>query len=102
MMWDIGIFNRMENRNLIIKRIIRLPNDTIEIRQWSLQKWRIVGRTIPCGRVCYHTEEIYKVPEDHVFVLGDNRKTVWTTVYRIYTADNIKGTMALDISKLMR
>ena len=35
---DLGIFNRMENRNLLIKRIIGLPGDVIEIRSQGVYR----------------------------------------------------------------
>lgn len=101
---DIGIFNRMENRNLIIKRIIGLPNDTIEIRSNGVYRnGELLEEPYLVEEYAYHTEEIYKVPEDHVFVLGDNRKnSMDSRSIGFIPIDNIKGTMVLDISKLMR
>src|SRR5690554_4888422 len=101
---DLGIFNRMQNRNLLIKRVIGLPGDTIEIRNHGIfRNGELLEEPYLVEDFVYDTEEYYLVPEDHVFVLGDNRKnSMDSRSIGFIPIDNIKGTMVLDISKLLR
>jgi signal peptidase I len=101
---DLGIFNRMENRNLIIKRIIGLPGDIIEIRSEGVYRnGDLLEEPYLVEEFVYDSTEYYIVPEDHVFVLGDNRKnSMDSRTIGFIPIDNIKGTMVLDISKLLR
>lgn len=100
---DLGIFNRMQNRNLLIKRVIGLPGDTIEIREGSLfRNGELLEEPYLLEQNMYG-QASYQVPEDHVFVLGDNRNnSMDSRVIGFIPIDNIKGTMVLDVSKLLR
>ena len=100
---DLGIFNRMENRNLLINRVIGLPGDTIEIREGSLfRNGELLEEPYLLEQNMYG-QASYQVPEDHVFVLGDNRNnSMDSRVIGFIPIDNIKGTMVLDVSKLLR
>lgn len=101
---DLGIFNRMENRNLLIKRIIGLPGDVIEIRsQGVYRNGELLDEPYLAEKFVYNKEERYEVPEGHVFVLGDNRNnSMDSRTIGYIPMDNIKGTMVLDISRFLR
>jgi signal peptidase I len=93
----------MQNRNLLIKRVIGLPGDTIEIREGSLfRNGELLEEPYLLEQNMYG-QASYQVPEDHVFVLGDNRNnSMDSRVIGFIPIDNIKGTMVLDVSKLLR
>ncbi|MGI6140125.1 MAG: signal peptidase I [Caldicoprobacterales bacterium] len=101
---DLGLFNRMGNRNLLIKRVIGLPGDTVEIRSDGVRRNGILlDEPYLVEEYVYHSEERYLVPEGNVFVLGDNRNnSMDSRVIGFIPIDNIKGTMVLDVSKLLR
>jgi len=101
---DLGFFSRVDNRNLLIKRVIGLPGDTIEIRDGSVYRnGERLEEPYLMEDTMYGREETYTVPEGHVFVLGDNRNnSMDSRVLGPIPMDNIKGTMVLDISKLLR
>ena len=101
---DLGMFNRMENRNLLIKRIIGLPGDIIEIRREGVYRnGELLDETYLAEKFVYKKEERYVVPEGHVFVMGDNRdNSMDSRTIGYIPIDNIKGTMVLDISKYLR
>lgn len=64
---------RRQNRNLLVKRVIGIPGDVLEFRDNKLYR---NGELIEED---YILEEmimesgIIEIPEDHVFVMGDNR-----------------------------
>ncbi|HHY83614.1 MAG TPA: signal peptidase I [Clostridiales bacterium] len=101
---DLGFFSRVDNRNLLIKRVIGLPGDTIEIRDGGVYRnGERLDEPYLMEDTMYGREETYTVPEGHVFVLGDNRNnSMDSRVIGPIPMDNIKGTMVLDISKLLR
>ena len=101
---DLGFFSRVDNRNLLIKRVIGLPGDTIEIRDGGVYRnGERLDEPDLMEDTMYGREETYTVPEGHVFVLGDNRNnSMDSRVIGPIPMDNIKGTMVLDISKLLR
>jgi signal peptidase I len=101
---DISVLHRFENRNLWIKRVIGLPGDSIEIRNGSLYRnGKQVNEPYILEQNIYGPNETFIVPEDHIFVLGDNRNNSMDSRRIGYVPfDNIKGTLAVDISRLMR
>lgn len=77
---DIIVFERPEgeqNRSVrdLIKRVIALPGETIEIRDNQvIIDGRVLGEPyLPPGTVTAGLDEPVTVPEGHVFVMGDNR-----------------------------
>ncbi len=84
--FDMIIFHATETKDYI-KRIIGLPGDTIEYRDDNLYvNGELIEETFLNGMKSQHKERPYTddftlelltgkktVPEDHIFVLGDNR-----------------------------
>lgn len=73
---DIVIINGPESELRLVKRVVAVAGDTIEIKDGRLvlngipqQEPYAKGRTLPLGM-----ELPYTVPEGHVFVMGDNRE----------------------------
>jgi signal peptidase I len=101
---DISILHKFENKNLWIKRVIGLPGDTIEIRNGSVYRnGTQLDEPYILEEYVHGPNETFLVPEDHVFVLGDNRNNSMDSRRIGYIPyENIKGTLALDISKLLR
>jgi signal peptidase I len=101
---DLALFNRMESRHLLIKRVIGLPGDTLEIREDGVYRnGDLLEEPYLLENNMYGSEQRFLVPEDHVFVLGDNRNnSMDSRVIGFIPMDNIKGTMVLDVSELLR
>lgn len=105
---DIMVFNHKENKEPLIKRVIGLPNDNIEIINGNVF---INGSLLKENYVIYN-EDVnmkFKVPEECYLFLGDNRADSfdgrkWNNpyvnkkdiegkaIFRIYPIDRI-GTM---------
>lgn len=94
---DIVVIKREEEKDLIIKRVIALPGDTIScldsivyVNGKPLEEKYVKGLT-------YSFNEI-EVPKDHYFVMGDNRMSSDDS-RRMGTIDkkNIIGTVSLRI-----
>lgn len=69
---DIVVIKREEENDLIIKRVIALPNDTISCQNSVVY---VNGKPLEedyVKGVTFDFEEIV-VPENHYFVMGDNR-----------------------------
>ena len=101
---DISFFHRFENRNLWIKRLIGKPGDVIEIRSGAVYRnGELLDEPYLLEEFMYGPSERFVVPEDHIFVLGDNRNnSMDSRKIGFIPFDNIKGTMAVDLSKLLR
>ena len=85
-------------RNRLIKRIIALPGDTVEIRDNEvfvngelLQE--PYARVDPeAGRVLNGELALLKVPEDMIFVMGDNRgKSLDSRSFGCVSLDSVEG-----------
>ena len=101
---DIGLFHRLENRNLWIKRLIGKPGDTIEIRSGSVYRnGEPLNEPYLLEEYMNSPNETFVVPKDHIFVLGDNRNnSMDSRRIGFIPYGNIKGTMVADVSKLLR
>lgn len=67
------IFNKVGDRKNLIKRVIALPGETVEIRDGSIY---INGEKLTedyIDQPTYHDFGAETVPKDQYFVLGDNR-----------------------------
>lgn len=104
---NLIILKGLKKKNLIIKRIIGLPGDSIEIRDGAVirngtpvEEPYILDKMQDKGA---DLQDSYLVPENYVFVLGDNRNnSMDSRIIGYIPIDRIKGTMVLDISKLLR
>lgn len=70
---DIIIFQRPQEREILIKRLIGLPGDVVEL---SGQDVRINGKLLKESYKLQRRDYIsqtYKVPAGNIFVMGDNR-----------------------------
>lgn len=70
-----------ENHSIYVKRVIGLPGDTIELLNGKvylngkeLEEPYLKKGTYTGSEAFLHEGQKYKVPEDHIFVLGDNRE----------------------------
>nr|WP_234885161.1 signal peptidase I [Clostridium tarantellae] len=70
---DIIVFNHESNENMLIKRVIGLPGDFIEIKKGKVY---INNSLLEENYVKFpeDTNNIFKVPKDNYLFLGDNRK----------------------------
>lgn len=73
---DIVIIRRPEHEGRLVKRVIGLPGQTIDFRDGAvyvdgekLEESYVKGETF-AGKIAVP----YTVPDEHVFVLGDNRE----------------------------
>ena len=84
---DIVVFNTEDSGDkFYIKRVIGLPGETIEIKDGEVYLTTIEGEIIQLDepylnienkgntKVNYTNVSIFEVPEEHYFLLGDNRK----------------------------
>lgn len=78
---DILVFDSQELDETLVKRVIGLPNDRIEIFE-NGEVW-VNGSILNEEYVAFNGTEsgLYKVPENHYFFLGD---------YRIHSLDSRK------------
>ena len=97
---DILVFRSLEEDGLLlIKRLIGLPGDTVELKSGVLY---INGELIEELYVVNTSDYsgTFTVPEDHLFFLGDNRKTskdarYWEDPY--ISEDEVLGRAGLRI-----
>jgi len=101
---DIRVFHRMESRDLWIKRLIGKPGDVIEIRAGAVYRnGKLLEEPYLLDKFTYGPDERFVVPEDCVFVMGDNRNnSMDSRKIGFIPCANIKGTMMADISRLLR
>ena len=70
---DIVVVERPENEGNLIKRVIGLPGETIEVRDGHTY---INGETIDEPWVTYfggRDQPLLQIPGDSIFIMGDNR-----------------------------
>lgn len=91
---DIVVFEKTGEEHYLLKRIIGMPNDNVDIKDNG--DIYINGEKLPEPYVKYQESKggTFKVPEGHYFMLGDNRAKSsdareWTNPYIPFK--NIKG-----------
>ncbi len=101
---EISILNRFRNQNLWIKRVIGKPGDLIEIKDGSVHRNGVLfEEPYLKEQLINGPNESFIVPPEHIFVMGDNRNnSMDSRRIGFIPVENIKGKMALDISKLFR
>lgn len=63
-----------EGRSNYVKRVIGKPGDTITIKDNQVFRNGVaLEESYINGMMNYSTDEVWTVPEDHVYVMGDNR-----------------------------
>lgn len=99
---DIVVFKSNEKDELLLKRLIGLPRDEIDIRG---EKLYINGKEFKEDYVKYKDKYVgkFKVPENKYFFLGDNREgsydsREWKDPY--IDESNIKGKVQLRLYPL--
>lgn len=72
---DIIVFKSKDENKLLVKRIIGLPKDKIEIIDGSVyvNGNRLNEYYLVDGSYTYSDKEIFSLSEDELFVIGDNR-----------------------------
>jgi len=73
--FDIIVLDRPNAENiLLVKRIIGLPGDRVEIKDGLVYiNGNVLSDDIYGAEPMYYSMAELTVPEDHIFVLGDNR-----------------------------
>jgi signal peptidase I len=101
---NIGIFNRVDDKRLIIKRIIGLEGDNIEILDGRVYRnGELLDEPYLLDEIMLGPKDSYHVPPGHVFVLGDNRNnSLDSRIIGYIPIESIQGTMVLDVSELLR
>ncbi|MNJ75537.1 Signal peptidase I S [compost metagenome] len=57
-----------------VKRVIGLPGDTIEVKGGELYRnGTLLDEPYIKEAMLNNYEQVWEIPEDHVFVMGDNR-----------------------------
>ncbi|NLC43795.1 MAG: signal peptidase I [Clostridiales bacterium] len=100
-----GIFNnKVDEKKLIIKRIIGLEGDKVDIRDGRVYRNGILlDEPYLLDEIMLEPNDSYLVPPGHVFVLGDNRNnSLDSRLIGYIPIESIQGTMVLDISELLR
>ncbi len=102
---------KVENREYeLIKRVIGLPNETIEFRGEDCQLWVINGDNEELIDQDFVSSEVksytgngkYVIPEDSYFVLGDNRKvSVDSRSFGTVEKENITGILKVVIANCL-
>ncbi|MBH5316546.1 signal peptidase I [Paenibacillus sp. GSMTC-2017] len=91
---DIVIINGPEHEGRIVKRVIALPGQVIDIREGNVFiDGAELHETYSKGETYSGTVEVpYTVPADHVFVLGDNREnSLDSRVFGPVAIDSVEG-----------
>ena len=70
---QIIVFHSRELDKLMVKRLIGLPNDTVDIKYNGEIYINGVKLDEPYATECTTAEKVFQVPEDCYFFLGDNR-----------------------------
>ena len=101
---NIGIFNKVDEKKLIIKRVIGLEGDNVEIRDGRVYRNGILlDEPYLLDEIMLGPKDSYIVPPGHVFVLGDNRNnSLDSRLIGYIPIESIQGTMVLDVSELLR
>ncbi len=78
-----------ENKEIISKRIIGLPGETLEIKGGEIYvNGHKTDGLFSKGNVSHVDEEMIRIPKDYVWLVGDNRDKSW---YGILPIEHIRG-----------
>lgn len=103
---DIIIFHPYTGNNVLyVKRIIGLPNDKITINDGKVfvNDKELSEKYLPSDIETYSDITSFTVPDNEVFVLGDNRPNSYDSRYLgSIPIDRIKAKMLCDINNIFR
>ena len=103
---DIVIFHPYANDNVLyVKRIIGLPNDKITINDGKVfvNDKELSEKYLPSDIETYSDITSFTVPDNEVFVLGDNRPNSYDSRYLgSIPISRIKAKMLCDINNIFR
>jgi len=100
--FDIVVINSEKSPEILIKRVIGLPGETVEIKD---NKIYINGKVLKdkYGKGKTSNYDLVKVPSDEYFVLGDNRPiSADSRLMGTFSKKDIKGTTKLTIFPFKR
>ena len=98
---DIVILNNATVKGLIIKRIVGLPGDTVEIHAGTIY---VNDKAVndDFNENWAYTMKSVKVPKNCVFVLGDNRNdSLDSRQLGCLSLKNLKGKYLIDVSSTL-
>jgi signal peptidase I len=71
---DLIVFrDPLDEKSFMVKRIVALPSDEVQVRNGTLTVNAVAIREPYINETILYQFGPYHVPEDHIFVLGDNR-----------------------------
>ncbi|MNC74020.1 Signal peptidase I S [compost metagenome] len=71
----INLFSGKQDEEIFyVKRVIGLPGDAIEVKNGNVfRNGEQLNETYIKEAMDVGTDQVWEVPEDHIFVMGDNR-----------------------------
>lgn len=100
--FDIVVINSEKINEVLIKRVIALPGETLEVKDGKIY---IDGKKIKDKYGSGKTSDIakIKIPKGEYFVMGDNREvSADSRMFGTFTKKEIKGTTKLTIFPFKR
>ncbi len=70
----ISLFTASDDRHIWIKRVIGKPGDVLEFRDHQvIRNGEVLEEPYVKEKMQYTSDQTWVVPENHIFVMGDNR-----------------------------